>query len=347
MLKKRISLILSSVLMTFYAGFCFAETESLVIMGSVIDAVDESPISRARLIFRIDTLRFHQRLTDDFGFFMINLPGINEGKILKYFVLHENYLTEKRAYVIQAVNDPLTIALQKDTSGESKQQLKIEGCIKSIDDELPIESARLKLRIGEVILPDTLTDENGRFSIPLVPDDLGKVVTYQILKDGYSPRYGYTTVERENEFIDIQLQKWLLTVSGYIKDAKNRKPIAAARVFVDADSMEPVVKFTSQWGFFTHTFEQLKMGQPLKMRVEKRGYQSHEAELYPQDEQKIQFNVNLERLSTGPPFYKNRIFWYGSAGVAVITTSIILITRIGGDEPEPKDLPMPPIPPDN
>lgn len=346
-MKKLLYLSLLLTALIFYFRLCFANTESIVVMGSVIDAVDESPVSHARLFFRIDTLRFHQQLTDDLGFFMMNLPGINKGKILKYFVLHENYLTEKGAYVIQAVNDPLTISLQKDTTGESKHKIRIEGCIKSVDDELPIETASLQLRIGEVMLPDTSTDENGCFSIPLISEDLGKVATYRVLKDGYSPRYGYTTIEKENEFMEIRIQKWLFIVSGYVKDAKKGEPIKSARVILDLKSTEPVVKLTSQWGFFTHTFRHLKIDQPFKLRVEKNGYQAYETQLEPKNDQKIQLDILLDRLSTKLPFYKKRLFWYGSAGVAAIATSIILITAGGETEPKPKDLPMPPIPPDD
>lgn len=346
MLKKTVIVIWALIYM-FYFRLCFAQTESVVIMGSVIDAKDEAPIPHASLIFQIDTLRFHQQLTDELGFFMINLPRINEAKIFKYNIQHEKYLPEKGAYVIQAVNDPLTIGLQRDPSNELKQMLKIEGCIKSEDDELPVVGADLHFRIGEVILPDTSTDENGCFVIPLTPDDLGKVLTYRILKTGFSPRYGYTSIEKDNEPIEIRMQKWVYTVSGYVKDARKGKPLVAARVTLDLESEKPIVKLTSRWGFFTHTFTKLIAGHKITFRVENYEYHPYEIQLEPKNDQETQLEIKLEPLRTKPPIYKNRIFWFATAGVAAITTSILLI--VGGDEkePEPNDLPYPPIPPDN
>ena len=316
-------------------------------MGSVIDAGDDFPIPAARLIFQIDTVRYHQRLTDDVGFFLLHLPPTSSGKLLKYFIQHEKHLAEKGAYVIQPVNDPLTIRMKSGAANELKPALKIDGCVKSQEDGPAVVDARVYLRIGEIILPDTLTDENGCFSIPLTPDDLGKVVTYRILKDGFSPRFGYASIAKDIESIDIVMQKWQFTLSGYVKDDGNGKPVQAARVVLDSESEKPIVKLTSRWGFFTHTFTRIQQDHVFKFRIEKDGYQPSVAELEPKNDQKLQLDIKLRRLGGDRPLYKNGWFWLSSVGTAALATTVYIIARSEDEETTPEDLPFPPIPPEN
>ncbi|MBN1351713.1 hypothetical protein JXJ21_20025 [candidate division KSB1 bacterium] len=345
MLNKAICIVVLLTFVPIFSAANCAEKDDILLMGSTIDATSDVEIANARIIYQIDTLRFHQRLTDNVGFFMIKLPGAYEGKLFKYYLEHENYLPEKGAYIIQAINDPLTFRMHRDSSSTPRQPMKIEGCVKSADDRLPIIDANLFFRIGEIILPDTTTDENGCFSLPLTPDDLGKVMTYQFLKNGYSPRYGYARIEKETEFLDIRMQKWIFTVSGYVKNSKNGKPVAAARVVFDYDATEPIVKLASKWGYFTHTFTDVRIDGLLKIQIEKEGYFPFDMQLEPKNEQETQLDVKLVPIRSKPPFLRNRIFWFGAAGVAAIAASIYLIMRGDDEQPESADLPFPPIPP--
>lgn len=319
-------------------------TQKIVITGSVLNTITEKPVAEATVVFQLDSIRFAGIKTDAFGFFLFYLNATDVGKNLQFFISHPDYQFQPGESLIQSMNDPIIIRLTPNIDRASTELVELRGRILDPVSQLPIPEVHLRFRIGNVILPDSLSDARGEFAVALLADDVGRVVTYRLQKEGYAPRYGYLPVEPRPLSSDLTLEPLMLTVSGYVKNVRNNKPVEQAKVILALKKGPPVTKTTSGWGFFTHSFASVALEDTLRFKIEKAGFYSTEGTILPRSDEELRLNFKMRPIQT-EPFYKNKYFLIGSAGAVALITSIIIYHEIQDDLSPQEDLPLPPRPP--
>jgi hypothetical protein len=230
-----------------------------------------------------------------------------------------------------------------EPSAEPAGLVQLSGEVVDARSQRPISGAQIQIRIGDIILPDTTSDAAGKFAIPLILDDLGRVITYRIKKQGFASRYGYLTISQKNPVLNVALNEISLTVSGYIKKWKTVQPIDQVKVSLGLKSGPIAVEYTNSYGYFSHFFPASAPQDTLYYKIEKKGFRRLNGRIIPLTNEDIALNLELQPISA-PPFYTNKYFLIGSAGLAAVITTLILFN----DEPEElENLPIPPIPPEN
>lgn len=315
--------------------------EKVVITGSVLEDRTGKNIQFAEIVFQLDSLRLPKLITDQFGFFIFRCTPNDVGKSLKYSVSAAGYQPTRGSIQILGINEPIIINME--LSPKPMQPIRIDGLVVAAKAKMPLADAQIQVRIGDIILPDTTTDISGKFSIPLIADDLGRVLTYRIKKQGFASRYGYLTVTQDNPILNITLNEISVTISGYVKKQKTAEPIEQAKISLGLKSGQLAMEYTNAWGYFSHFFPSSSFADTLYYRVEKKGFHRLHGKIIPTTNEDITLNLELRPFSA-PPFYKNIYFIVGSAGLATVITTLILFN----EEPEELDnLPLPPIPPEN
>ncbi len=340
-------MIIKMLLRTFLCIICWMalvqsqSLENVVITGSVLEEKTGKNIQFAEIVFQLDSLRLPTLTTDQFGFFIFRCTSNDVGKSLKYFVSAAGHQPTRGSVQIQAINE--TILIIMEPAAELLQPVQIAGLVVETKSQKPIPDAQIQVRIGDIILPDTTTDASGKFSIPLIPDDLGRVITYRIKKQGVASRYGYMTVTPENPVLNITLNEISLSISGNIKKQKTGEPIEQARVSLGLKSGQLAIEYTNTWGYFSHYFPITAPSDTLYYRIEKKGFYRLDGKVIPLTNEDITLNRELSPFSA-IPFYKNKYIIIGSAGLAAVITTLILVN----EEPEElENLPLPPTPPEN
>ncbi|MBN2088884.1 carboxypeptidase regulatory-like domain-containing protein [candidate division KSB1 bacterium] len=335
------------LLKTFFIIICWIfivqsqNLEKIVITGSIMEDKTDKNIQFAEIVFQIDSLRQPVNKTDQLGFFIFRCTSDDVGKSLKYFVSAPGYQPTRGNILIQAINEPIIIKMELTT--DQVPPVHLAGQVVEAKTQTPVPNAQIQLRIGDIILPDTTTDDSGKFLAPLISDDLGRVITYRIKKQGFASRYGYLTLSQENPVLNITLNEISLTISGYIKKWKTAEPIEQAKVSLALKSGQVAVEYTNSWGYFSHFFPSSSNADTLYYRIEKRDFRRLNGKIIPTTNEDVTLNLELRPISA-PPFYKNKYFIIGSAGLAAVITTLILFN----EEPEEiENLPLPPVPPEN
>jgi hypothetical protein len=136
-------------------------TQKIVITGSVLNAITETPVADATVVFQLDSIRFSGIKTDAFGFFLFYLNAADVGKTLLFFIAHPDYQFQPGENLIQSINDPIIIKIIPNIDRVSAELVVIRGRILDQLSQLPVPNTHIRFRIGNVILPDTLSDSRG------------------------------------------------------------------------------------------------------------------------------------------------------------------------------------------
>lgn len=343
MAKKVIPLLICFIIFSVIFPDCVQPQSQIVITGSVLERGTDKSVGFAPVVFQLDSIRYRPVKTDQFGFFLFRCAFADTTKMLKYYVQSKTFLPQKGALKLRTINDPLVVWLDKTSQTQPTPKIQVSGRVVDLGNNAPLSQAHIEIRIGDIILPDTVTDAAGKFSFEMVPDDLGKVATYRVKKSGYAPRYGYFTIQKQNSPILIKLAKIKLTVSGYIKNFHSNEPIDRVKIILLLNRSEPVIKYTNEWGYFTHNFQQSTLNDTLRFRAEKTDFHPLEGKVVPEKNDKLQLDLKMKPTAL-EPIYKNKYFLIGSTGIAVLIAYVI-ISNNKDDDQKLDDLPLPPVPP--
>jgi len=322
-----------------------SQLPTIVVTGSVVEQGTERPIEAATVFFQSDSLRFMPQKTDELGFFLFKCPSNELNNSLKYFIYANGFIPHRGAFDLQRVNEPIFVQLKPAPASENGD-IVVMGQILDAASHSPLAATPIHLRIGNIILPDIASGENGNFSIVLSPADLGKVATYRIKKAGYAPRYGYITIQKVNPPLKIELNRVSLVVAGYIKNQRSRTALEKVQIMLQLGRSDWIIKYTSKWGFFTHTFDETAAGDTLFYEIIKSGFKSVKGRIIPHTQKAVQLSFDLQPLAASP-FYKNKYFLLGSAGAVALMTSIIILSSDEKKSGAINDLPLPPVPPED
>jgi hypothetical protein len=317
--------------------------QKIVITGSVLQDRNDQPVEFAQVIFQLDSLRLAPLQTDQFGFFIFQCSDVDTGKNLKYFVRQPGFADEKGSLRIRSVNEPVLVRLP-ETKGPSEPIL-VSGAVNSSETKQPLPGVLVQLRIGDIILPAVTTDTDGHFTFMLVSDDLGKVATYRVYQTGFSPRYGYLSIQNQNSPLEINLAPHSLSVAGYVKNRETGAPLDRVQIQLWLNPPDTTLKYTNRWGFFSHTFQHCAREDTVFLFAQKDHFQSAAHKIYPDTNEELRLELKLVPRETDP-IYKNKYFIMGGAGVAALVTSILIYQNVGESDENLSELPLPPIPPE-